>query len=337
MAGTAPWLGLPKCTKTTLRLPVCQRADGSDLALTLLVAIGNATKPLLLLIGGVHGDEYEGPTALWEFFESVNPKTLDGTVLMLPVANPPAFAAGNRVNPDDPKDLARTFPGSATGSITEQIAHVIYHQLMARAQFLCDFHSAGRNYRIDPWAGYAVVSDPSRLQYQRWAANLVGYPTVWGTPMKPGRSLSAADELGIPAIYVEAPGEGRVHREDVKRNLFAIHQLLRFLHMIDETVQPTAPDLVVEDTAPDAGHLQIQMVARHGGMFQPEVELGKMVEANQVFGHIVDLAGATREIVRARHAGRVVFLRTFPVVAPGDSLGAVLAGIKNKRDKKADE
>jgi predicted deacylase len=47
---------------------------------------------------------------------------------MVPACNVPAFETITRSNPIDDLNLARTFPGSGDGSITERIAHVIATQ-----------------------------------------------------------------------------------------------------------------------------------------------------------------------------------------------------------------
>ena len=319
-----PWDCLSRGVKGAGRLAVCRLGAGSELALPLLVARGAEDGPKLLLLGAVHGDEYEGPLALWDEFASLDPAALRGTVVMAPVVNPLAYAAGSRVDPADPKDLARVFPGSADGSTTQRIAHVVRHRLIPGADLMCDFHSAGRFYRLYPWVGYGLTPEPEMLARQRRAAEVVGYPWVWGTPSLPGRSLSAAAECGVPALYVEAPGQGCADPEDVQRNRTAIRQMLRLLEMVDEPLQPLRPESVIEDDQPDAGHLQVQMVAHHGGIFRPAVQLGARTEAGAPFGTVVDAHGRTIETVAAPHSGRVVFLRTFPVVAPGDALGTVV-------------
>ncbi len=59
----------------------------------------------------------------------------------------------------------------------------------------------------DEYEGMAAV--------QREAARAFGLPLVWGTAPNEGRSLSAALELGVPAIYCETTGAGGCRLEDV--------------------------------------------------------------------------------------------------------------------------
>src|SRR6476660_3135441 len=60
------------------------------------VATGTRPGPTLTILAGIHGDEYEGPLAIAELLASLPLDELAGTVLAVPVSNPPAFAAGMR-------------------------------------------------------------------------------------------------------------------------------------------------------------------------------------------------------------------------------------------------
>lgn len=324
MHGAAPWRMLEPGHNGVGCWPVCALAGGARIELPWLAARGRRDGPTLLLLAGVHGDEFEGPAAIWRWFEDCRPARLKGTVAAIPVANPPAYEAGLRVNPTDPKDLARVFPGSPAGTVTERLAHRIQHDAIAHADFMLDLHSAGRLYRIDPWVGFAMVEDAWLLRRQQEAANLLGYPTVWGSALLPGRSLAAAAACGVPALYVEAPGGGGCHPDDVTRNLFAIEQLLRYLEMVDEPPEPMEPARVVLDARPNAGYLQGQITAPSGGFFRPRVALGDTVVTDAPFGEILDPSGVVIDTIMAPCRGRLVFLRSFPIVQPGDALGAIM-------------
>ena len=112
-------------TLGSFKQPVLTMPDGGDLTLTVLAAVGAQEGPTLTLLSGVHGDEYEGMRTIQLLYRSIDPNKLRGRVIMVPVCNPPAYYAISRTTPYDEKNLARVFPGSPTGSITEQLAHVI--------------------------------------------------------------------------------------------------------------------------------------------------------------------------------------------------------------------
>ena len=54
-------------------------------------------------------------------------------MVLVPVANPPAFNAGTRLSPLDAINLNRVFPGDATGSISERLAYTLWTEVIAAA------------------------------------------------------------------------------------------------------------------------------------------------------------------------------------------------------------
>src|SRR5579864_5078659 len=79
--------------------------------------------------------------ALLDFAERCDPATVLGTVVLVPVANPPAFAAHQRRSPLDGLDLNRTFPGRPDGTPSERLAHRLVHDLLAGADLVFTLHS----------------------------------------------------------------------------------------------------------------------------------------------------------------------------------------------------
>lgn len=318
------WNDLALSTKTTFSFPVAGRADGSIIKLPVMVAGGAKRGKTLLVFAGVHGDEFEGMAALHQVFAACEPEKLAGTLVAVPIANPPAFEAALRTNPDDRQDLGRVFPGDPAGTVTEQIAHALTQHFIRHADLLCDLHSAGQYYAMPPLSGYQLRGEPL-LSVQRAATRAFGLPLIWGTPPLPGRTLSAAGDHGVPAIYGELTGEGRCRPADVARYVHGIRQLLAFLDMSGAPVKPNdAPPLVVEDAQPNAGYLQVQNRAPLGGLFDAEVAVGEAVKKDQRIGVIRDAFGTPRHDVKATHTGRIVFLRTYPRVLAGDPLCTVL-------------
>ena len=107
---------VPPGAKETLYLDVAPLPKGDTLRLAVLVARGQAEGPTLLVLGGVHGDEYEGPHAVRTVFRALTTDQLRGTFIGVPVTNVPAFEAGTRSSPLDGLNLARVFPGSRDGT-----------------------------------------------------------------------------------------------------------------------------------------------------------------------------------------------------------------------------
>lgn len=318
-----PWSDVPVGTKARFVHRVTTRADGSSVHLPVLVARGAATGKTLLVTAGVHGDEFEGMAALQLIHATVDCSQLNGTLVFVPVANPPAYEAGLRVNPDDRQDMARVFPGDDHGTVTEQLAHCLTQLFVRHADLYLDLHSAGQYYRMPPLVGYQLRPEPL-LSAQRAAARAFGLPLVWGTPVYPGRSLSAAGDLGVPALYAEITGEGRCRSADVAAYQLGLRRLLGHMSIMEALPPPPEAKWVIEDDSPQAGFLQVQNRAPVGGFFAPTVAVQEKVQAGQCLGVIRDPLGHEVHQVTAPHAGLVVFLRTYPRVHAGDPMCTIL-------------
>src|SRR4051812_12459869 len=116
--------------------------------------VGHGPGPHLLITGGVHGDEFEPMAAIRRLMAIVDPTRLRGQVTLLPVVNEAAFTRGSRVA-DDGLDLARSCPGRADGSITEQAAYALSEWIRA-ADYYIDLHTGGLALSVWPLAGYTL-------------------------------------------------------------------------------------------------------------------------------------------------------------------------------------
>jgi predicted deacylase len=298
--------------------------DGQRLAMPALVVRGAAPGKTLLAIGAVHGDEYEGTAAIHDVFDALDPVSMRGTFVGIPVLNGPAFAAASREGPWDHLNLARVFPGSGTGSPTLRIAHAFREWLLPQCDLLLDIHSGGNAYCIKHLAGYQL-RDGEVGRIQRQAAIAFGADLVWGTGALPGRTLSAAGDLGIPSIYVEMPGEGRCRPDDLERARRGIRNVMAYLGIIDGSYPLAEPEHWIEMSEAGSGHLQVDHVTPTSGLFLPRVDLWDWVERDQVLGVVRHPDGRRLAEIRAARAGRVLLLRTLPRVFSGDAVAFVLA------------
>jgi predicted deacylase len=305
---------------------------------------GRADGPRLLVIAGVHGDEYEPMEAVRRLAATLATLAFRGSVTLVPVANPTAFASGSRTGSDG-LDMARSFPGAADGSPTRQAAQAVTHEL-EHADLLIDLHTGGRVLRVLPMTGYMLHPDPRILATQRRMARSFGLPVIWGTsPALQGRSLSAARDLGVPAIYAEHGGGGSCDPRAVDDYVRGCLNVMQELEMIavgshadagDDPARPAVSPLVVEDPRPGSGHLQASHPAPAAGFFLPRVPLGAWVDAGDVVGTISDPLGERVHDVLAQTAGLVLVMRAEPSVRVGDALAVILERPDGGAEPRAD-
>ncbi|MDQ7859248.1 MAG: succinylglutamate desuccinylase/aspartoacylase family protein, partial [Armatimonadota bacterium] len=103
------------------------------------VVAGAGSGPTLLVQAAIHGTEVVATVAILHFVRKVDPQCLRGTVIAVPVVNRVGFELGERGSRIDGKDISQLFPGNPRGSVSEQVAHVYFHEVVARANAMIDF------------------------------------------------------------------------------------------------------------------------------------------------------------------------------------------------------
>ena len=277
----------------------------------------------LLILAGVHGDEYEPMAAVRQLKSRILPEKLSGKVTLVPVLNQPAYERINRCGPDG-LDLARTFPGSPDGSITEQIAHEAT-LLIQSADYLIDLHTGGLISNLAPFAGYSLHPDPTILEIQRHMARAFNLPVVWGTSAHlNGRTLSAARDHGVPAIYAEWGGGSGCNLEAVEGYTRGCLSVMSELGLFNISIKQKPILHYIEDEREGSGHLQLQNHAPVAGFFESAVQLMDRVQVGDKLGSICSVTGDDVTAVIASQTGVILGIRTLPYVEKDEWLAVIL-------------
>ena len=284
----------------------------------------------LLILAGVHGDEYEPIAAASRLIQSLPEILTQGKVTIVPIVNLSAFRRGSRTG-EDGLDLARICPGNKSGSISERVAAEV-SELITVADYLIDLHGGGTVYEIDPLSGYVLHKSADVLEKQRKMARAFNLKTIWGTSDKlNGRTLSVARDHNVPAIYTEFGGGGGFKKGIVKEYIQGCLNVIRMLGMSEGSMAPDRCEYEVEDHRDESGHLQRMLPASCDGFFEAEVSLGEFVKKEQVIGTISNPFVQKSIPVHADADGMVFLLRAVPSVLKGDALGGILPAKKSGR------
>ena len=155
-------LDAPGAQHGFLRLPYSRDDSAWGSVMIPIAVIRGVPGPTALLTGGNHGDEYEGPVALFDLARTLDPADLTGAVIIMPALNTPAFRAATRTSPIDRGNLNRSFPGSPTGTVTQKIADYVTRGLLPRADVVLDFHSGGKTLEFLPLAACHILPDKAQ-------------------------------------------------------------------------------------------------------------------------------------------------------------------------------
>lgn len=285
--------------------------------------IGSRPGLHLLITGGVHGDEFEPMAAIRGLIRQLDAAEIRGKVTLVPVVNEAAFWHGQRAGSDG-LDLARSCPGRADGSVTQQTADAL-SGLIRSADAYIDLHTGGTTMSVSPMSGYMLHPSKSVLEKQRQMARAFNLPTVWGTDYRlNGRSLSVARDAEIPAIYTEYHGGARCDPAGVQDYVEGCLNVISLLGLADRELPASKVKYFVEDDRQNSGHMQICNPAPRDGYYEPAVQLGDEIDVGQPLGTVCDILGDETVTVNSRQRGVVLTLRTFARVFKGDTLAVVM-------------
>jgi predicted deacylase len=279
-----------------------------------------------LLSAGIHGDEVHGIALLHRFVQELDLSQLTGRLLIVPVADVSGFHAGSRTVPEDGKDLNRCFPGNPKGTLSERIAHYIFSELAAVADWGVDLHDSGRGSVLLP---HARVHDPELLEL----GAAFGTEIIMKTTLPPGYhgilSIEARSCFRRPFFHVEVGGGTVLWEHLIEKGLTGLRNLLVFKGMLPgklvvprhQFFLPGRDDLA--KTAPIEG-----LVIQH-------VSLGQAVVKGQLLATIENPLSEEHAVIRARTNGIVHDLNVRAKVNPGeDIVGVIGFGAFNERKTK---
>ena len=305
----------------SFRVKVAEFPDGSPISMNLRFAVGAHDGPRVAMLGVQHGDEYSGMEISNRIMDAIDPRELSGSVIAVPVANPLAFNAGERASPPpmgyENLNMNRVWPGDPKGLLMEQIAAVLWEQVIRDSNIVIDLHEGGRAFmarylhaRGTPETERLVGPQNKRL-YLLFGQ---GVPVLGGTSTRPSMmgSLSIqAGLVGIPTLSPELGGGGRLWEDLVRVGVQGIRNVMIGFGMInDEPVGSNSQQLVSDGSSwPKTGH---------GGILYNTCELGAVVEKGERLGILKDVSGKVIEELYAPYKSVIFDTRYQPTVYPGD-------------------
>jgi len=279
----------------------------------------NGEGPCVLLLGGNHGDEYEGQVLLSELIHTLDIDQVCGQIIIIPTANAPAANADCRVSPLDGGNLNRSFSGQIGDGPTSWIAHYIEHELLSRSDYMFDIHAGGSSLHYLPTLLCISEDNAERhKERQQFAAKLGTQFTLWFPSDTDGVfSSSAAARHGVVNFSFEAGGSGRL---DTKTVLAAREVLFRFLHLTKVYDSQRVERLLPPETK-QFGDCAL-MFSTIEGLFEALAEPGDVIRKGQPAAHIHHVESIDRKVdtLYFEHDGTVLCRRTHARTAHGDCL-----------------
>lgn len=310
-------------TKSCVRLPIATSLGGTEVSLWVHVVRGAQPGPTLALLSAQHGDEWFGSEFQRRLVSELDPQTLRGTVLALPVANPPALEIGKRTAPDESGglDLNRSYPGRTT-QVTDRIAATITQEVLSQADALLDFHQG--DWGIT-WSsiGFPVdLPDPSVVARGEAMAVAFGHACLHRThiitgPIGGGSACGYAGvHFSVPSLAVSLGGTGfgpEVEAGWIETAVTGIRGVMRHLGMLTGLPTPAPKRLVFSRSW--------NLRPRSGGLLVPAVPVDRLlteVKQDELLGQVVSpYTFEVLEELRAPTDGVLICVARVYPVQPG--------------------
>ena len=282
-----------RCQLRVARLPT-----DTWLSLPVEVVNGQGNGPGLWLTAAVHGDEINGVEII---------STLRGAVVAVPIVNVFGFISQERYLPDR-RDLNRSFPGTAKGSLAARLAHLLTSEVVMHCSHGIDLHT-GSNHRTNLPQVRADLDDADTLAMAR----AFGAPVMVHANTRDGSLRKTAADRGNRVLLYEGGEAQRFNEDAIATGTAGVMRVMQALGMVDH-----APNL--NGPATTMVRKSQWLRARRAGILHMFVAIGDRVEGGQELGVINDTFGRRVSSVRARRPGIVIGSTLNPLVTQGDAL-----------------
>lgn len=298
--------------RTNVNLPIADLYTATSVSMPVHVICGRKPGPVMFVSAAVHGDELNGVEIIRRLLKRKALRSLRGTLLAIPIVNVHGFLDQSRYLPDR-RDLNRSFPGSAKGSIAARLASTFVKQIVSKSDYGIDLHTGAINRSNLP----QIRGDLSDTR-TRDLANVFGVPVIIDASVREGSLRSCASDRGMPMLIYEAGEALRFDEISIRAGLRGILNVMHFIGMLPEPrnlkrVRPVLADTTSWVRAPASG------------IVSDKVKLGSSVSEGQSLAQISDPLGDGKEHATAPFDGIVIGRSNLPLAHEGDALFNIAA------------
>jgi len=242
---------------------------------------------------------------------------IDGSVTVLPVANPLAFRLGAKVSPLDSKDINAVFPGNEHGSVTERTAWEIWRRAV-QADNVIHLRTGEQS------CVSHVVALHRDYIHVRNLASQIALPLVVQSSGRRGAFTTEVAHEGVAAVTIEMRGvRNGVDPQAAVEVREAVLNFMRIKGMI--------PGEEIEAAGTLTG-ITRQVNVDTEGFFVSSVRPGEEVRSGDVLGRVQDKGD-----VVSPYDGTVVSMSQMVYVFEGDMIARIAAPLVERTHRTNDD
>jgi predicted deacylase len=271
-----------------------------------------ADRPNVFILSAMDGSSATGVYVTYLIMKHLEGLArVDGSLTLLPVANPLSFRLGAKLSPLDSLDLDTVFPGDERGTVTQRTGWQVWRRA-SQADYVINLRTGWQS-----CISHMVAMHREYIHVRNMATQ-IGLPLVVQASGSRGSLTTEAAHEGIAAVTVET--RGTKYQVDPQAAVEVREAILNFLRIKD-----MIPGEKIETSCVLAGRMQ-SVNSDAEGFFVPTTRPGEAVRRNDVIGQIQDKG----DIV-SPYDGRVVSLSEMNYVFEGDIIGRIATPVADQR------
>ncbi len=289
-----------------LQFDVAKLHTRNSIKVPIFVERAKKDGPVLLLLGGVHGDEINGVEIVRRIIRNKINKPIKGTIICIPVFNIFGFLHLSRQFPDG-RDLNRVFPGSSKGSLASQFAHEFKKEIAPFVDYVIDFHAGGAD-RVNKAQTRCMFNDEKTLEL----AKVFGAPFIVQSKLITKSLRETFHKLGKTALLFEGGKSMLYDEEAIEHAVQGTRNVIHFLNMKKLKTITKNKSIIVKKSK--------WLRASHSGMFHVQIKNGEWVLKKTLLGIVTDPFGEFEKKIYAPFDCYIFCVNVSPIVNRGDAL-----------------
>ena len=294
--------------RTQIDIPIADLSTHVPITMPVHVINGRRDGPRLFVAAALHGDEINGVEIIRRVMKLSALKRLRGVLIAVPIVNVPGFLNLSRYLPDR-RDLNRSFPGSAKGSLAARLAKLFLDEIVTGSTHGIDLHT-GAVHR-DNYPQIRASLDDAQAERM---ARAFGVPIVVNSDFRDGSLRAAAHNLGVPVIVYEAGEALRFDEGAIRAGVKGVTRVMRELGMLSPRKGATRPH------EPLMLQASRWLRAPCSGVVRANKPVGARVRTEEVWAIVSDPLGETDTEIRSPVDGVIIGRTNLPRVHEGDAL-----------------
>lgn len=294
-------------TESKIELSVAKLYTDADVSLPIKVFRGKKDGPTIFISAAVHGDELNGIEIIRRLMSEKKFEVIRGTVIAVPMVNVYGVVNQSRYMPDR-RDLNRSFPGSAKGSLAARVAHIFLNEIVSHCDYGIDLHT-GAIHRSNLPQIRADLSDEKTKEL----ALAFGVPVVLNSSIVDGSLRESAVASKAKVLLYEAGEALRFDEFSIRAGMKGVTNVLKNLGMIRKSKKKK---VIMPYVANSNGWLR----ANASGFVNQKITLGDQVVMGDVLAEIGSPYGEIIDTVKATRSGILIGMQNIPLVQEGEAM-----------------